>query len=106
MLPGTKVKGGESPHLALQRLLDKEFASLSAHVVIDKLEVVSEDRPSHEFGIETRYVRFIFNATLSTEFEPLVITVGRTQGVATRPRFSTRVSSQIKHRVSWWQSLP
>merc|ERR1711933_53697 len=98
MLPGTKVKGGESPHLALQRLLDKEFANFSVHVVIDGLEVVSENRPSHDYGIETRYVRFIFNATLNTRFEPLVVTVWHGRG-------SVRLSRQSARGTNWLAGL-
>merc|ERR1712048_40239 len=72
-LPSTKVKGGESPHSALQRLLATDCESLAAHIQTDSVEVVSDRRPSDKYGVETSNLRFIFHARLNVDFKALVV---------------------------------
>jgi len=80
VLPGTKVRVGESPLDALQRVLKKQLALPDPDVNIrniKKREVVTEETVSKTYGVNTKYMRTIFDAELVSDLEWPPNRVGR-----------------------------
>merc|ERR1712113_193315 len=67
-LPGTKVRAGELPRDALQRLLDRQFTLFQPAVVVERPEVAIEVKVSKAYGVNTKYVRTIFHARLDAAY--------------------------------------
>lgn len=64
-LPGEKVRGGESPSDTLDRILRERFETFIPNLNLDLNEVFVEQRPSPSFGVDTKYIRRVYNYSLS-----------------------------------------
>jgi len=63
-LPGTKVKVGELPQDAIQRLLVSRLQAISVGVTLGNSKVDASERPSKRHGVVSKYWRTLFMATL------------------------------------------
>jgi len=64
-LPGTKVRHGETPTSALERLIKAQLALFSQGLILASgQEEFVETRPSDAYGLPTKYLRTVFEAEL------------------------------------------
>mmetsp|Transcript_85494 Transcript_85494/g.250272 ORF Transcript_85494/g.250272 Transcript_85494/m.250272 type:complete len:972 (+) Transcript_85494:77-2992(+) len=66
MLPGTKVRGGELPNEALQRLLRDKLVRLSTCVFTTHQVYSLDESVDSDYGLQTRYQRTTYHAELSS----------------------------------------
>jgi len=66
-LPGTKVSSGETPLVAIKRLVQSEFPALANLIDINRpvVETNIEVKDSKSYGIRTKYIRTKFRYKLS-----------------------------------------
>jgi len=83
--PGTKVKVGETPQLAVERLVRQKLSALQSNISYGSHSVDTEDRPSRKYGVNSQYFRTLFEGDLSEEDPDSVIVLNRTpEGEADR----------------------
>merc|ERR1712113_58303 len=63
ILPGTKVRGDETPDEAMQRYFDEKLASLCGTVRITSQSVIVEQKHSPSYGMDTKYIKRCYHAT-------------------------------------------
>mmetsp|Transcript_1062 Transcript_1062/g.3801 ORF Transcript_1062/g.3801 Transcript_1062/m.3801 type:complete len:910 (+) Transcript_1062:54-2783(+) len=67
--PGTKVKVGENPRTAVERLVSQKLSALSGDIHLDRFgtgrSTDEEDRHSMKYGVRSKYLRTVFEAVLS-----------------------------------------
>eukprot|EP00406_Dinophysis_acuminata_P003356 CAMPEP_0179232586 /NCGR_PEP_ID=MMETSP0797-20121207/11937_1 /TAXON_ID=47934 /ORGANISM="Dinophysis acuminata, Strain DAEP01" /LENGTH=953 /DNA_ID=CAMNT_0020939713 /DNA_START=16 /DNA_END=2877 /DNA_ORIENTATION=- len=61
-LPGLKVKAGELPHDALQRLRNTTLSVFRVGIIVGTREVNVQQKPSKAYGVNTKYMRNIYHA--------------------------------------------
>lgn len=70
-LPGTRILDGEQPRDTLNRFLHSTFAPLAKGLELDsEFQVMRpEEGVSLKYGVRTRYLRSVFNATADSKFQ-------------------------------------
>jgi len=66
--PGTKVKIGENPRMAVERLIGTKLRALSGNVQLDdrvSVNVDEDGRLSLKYGVPSKYLRTLFEGDLS-----------------------------------------
>jgi len=72
-LPGSKVRAGETPMDAANRLLDEEFKGIKNAPSLDlvNIETDTKEEESKSYAIPSKYIRTKFCYTLEDSFNPL-----------------------------------
>jgi len=75
--PGTKVKVGEYPKMAVDRLIQQKLTALSSRISVTSHSIDEEDRVSRKYGVNSRYMRTLFEGSLSASEEDYMMVVPR-----------------------------
>jgi len=91
--PGTKIKVGELPRDAIDRLVNSKLRPYRDGLVWGKIEVDEEERISKKFGLKSKYQRTVFHAKLQPDFVPVENTLPKKEqemaGIQILPRQSS-----------------
>jgi len=84
-LPGTKVKVGELPQDAMERLLATKLQVIREGIELGGRSVDEEDRVSKKYGVPSKYRRTLFRANLSQDSSGMGSVIPKAQPVPAEP---------------------
>jgi len=114
-LPSAKARPEEQPSHCVEKFLQKDFVKFEAGATLGECELITEQKPSPRYGVDTVYFQSMFHATLKDDFEPdvtlmksrgLVKTNTRTPRIGrspTKKHAPTEVEDASKMSLNSWE---
>jgi len=93
--PGSKIKVGEYPKIAVERLVNQKLTDLGDSIFIESHSVDEEERLSRKYGVSSTYMRTLYQATLKDEPADYMLPLGRVERVSTSSAPVTKIAKGI-----------